>query len=1223
MDNYLDELSRVKELLIREPRGMNISEISEELEINRNSTAKYLDILTSLQEVEVRIQGKAKVYFLSQQVPISNLLKFSSNCFIILNQGLRIVQVNDAFLRHVNVKRKNLVQMKITEIPSAFFTNPALVSLANEAIQGKECRTEICKKTNSGVFYYMVTLTPTQFQDNSPGVIIIFENITEKKKFEIALKESEEKYRMLAETSKDLIAATDLNGAITYVSPAIETILGISAKEVIGKSGFAFLSKKDRQRIITQYKEYLAGNKSLPNLDVEAIRKDGIPVFLEYSVTPLERGGKIFGFLSIGRDITKRKRTEEALSRKTEKLQASERKFRAIFDQTIQFIGLMTPDGTLIEANRAGLDFCGVKESDVLGKPFWETAWWTHSKELQEKLRAAIQDAANGEFVRFEATHTAVDGSLHYVDFSLKPVMDEDGHVVLLIPEGRDITGRKHAEVALKQSERQLTDIIDHLPDATFAIDRQGTVIAWNHAIEEMTGVSANEIIGKGDYEYSVPFYGERRPILIDLILRDDDEIRGKYPNVQKKGDKFISEIYIQRLYGGRGAHLWFIASPLRDTNGSIFGAIESIRDVTDTKQAEEALQKKNTELKSFINNIPDMAWLKDANSNFIAANKAFGDAVGMDPEYLVNHTCEICFGAEAAKKFKEDDQRVMASGKQTIIEESIIDAKKNRIILETIKSPIQDISGKIIGTVGIARDVTRRKQAEEALQKAQAELEQRVKERTAELARVNVSLNAEIDERRQAEQNLRESEERYRALYCNNPSMVFTLDSKGNIISVNPFGANQLGYTVDELIGQPVLNIFYEPDRAAVAEQFKTCLQNPGIVYHWQFRKIRRDGSILWVEEVARAMGGPGSDLNVLVVCQDITERKRAEEKLAESEEKYRLIFDSFVDIYYVTDMQGTVTNISPSLKKLSGYDLNDVIGHNVRDFYAVPKQRNAMLDELHRNGFVDDYIADLKDKDGRIVPVSVNSNIIYDENGKPVRIEGAIRDVTKRKQAEDALHLANTKLNLLSSFTRHDTLNSLTALTGFLDEMKMSLKDPRMLTLLDKNQQIAEIIRSQIEFTQAYQDLGIKKPTWQNIHGLCTRIIPKNDIIAVHLPPPDLEVFADPLLERVFYNLYDNASSHGERTSVFTIRYLHEANRLKIFVEDNGVGIPPDKKKTIFRRGTGHKGFGLFLAGEVLSLTGITIEESGTEGKGARFEITVPKEAYRFTAGAQQEDT
>ncbi len=146
------------------------------------------------------------------------------------------------------------------------------------------------------------------------------------------------------------------------------------------------------------------------------------------------------------KEISERELAQEAL-------RASERRFHAIFDQTFEFIGLMTPDGILIEANRSSLEYAGIDPEDVLGKFFWDTVWWSHSMEAQARLKDAVKRANEGEFVRFEATHPAPDGSIIYVDFSLKPVLDKRGRIELLIPEGRDITDLKKAEAHLRRAK--------------------------------------------------------------------------------------------------------------------------------------------------------------------------------------------------------------------------------------------------------------------------------------------------------------------------------------------------------------------------------------------------------------------------------------------------------------------------------------------------------------------------------------------------------------------------------------------------------------------------------------------------------------------------------------------------------------------------------------------------------------------------------------------------
>jgi PAS domain S-box-containing protein len=183
------------------------------------------------------------------------------------------------------------------------------------------------------------------------------------------------------------------------------------------------------------------------------------------------------------------------------------------------------------------------------------------------------------------------DGQIRWQRWSDRAIFDENGSLAEYQSVGRDVTEQKRAEIALVQSERQLADIINFLPDATLVIDRQGKVIAWNKAIEEMTGIPAAEMVGKGDYEYAIPFYGVRRPILIDLIFESEDTIaRQYYKIIHKKGALLIAETDLPRLKGRR-AVLWGKASPLYDVTGKIIGAIESIRDVTERREMEDAIK--------------------------------------------------------------------------------------------------------------------------------------------------------------------------------------------------------------------------------------------------------------------------------------------------------------------------------------------------------------------------------------------------------------------------------------------------------------------------------------------------------------------------------------------------------------------------------------------------------------------------------------------------------
>ncbi|MCX6691447.1 MAG: HAMP domain-containing sensor histidine kinase, partial [Methanoregula sp.] len=221
---------------------------------------------------------------------------------------------------------------------------------------------------------------------------------------------------------------------------------------------------------------------------------------------------------------------------------------------------------------------------------------------------------------------------------------------------------------------------------------------------------------------------------------------------------------------------------------------------------------------------------------------------------------------------------------------------------------------------------------------------------------------------------------------------------------------------------------------------------------------------------------------------------------------------------------------------------------------------------------------------------------------------------------QAEVALHQANKQLNLLSSITRHDILNQLLALKGYLDLSHEEINNPAtLIEYIEKEEKVANTIEHQIKFTKDYQELGAAAPAWQNVSTSIKRaitLLPMRDV-SVDVDRTDLEVYADPLFEKVFYNLIDNALKYGgDQMKTIRVSSKESDTSLTIICEDDGVGIAAEDKKRLFTKGFGkNSGLGLFLSREILSITGITITENGIPGNGARFEITVPKGGYRFT--------
>ena len=258
---------------------------------------------------------------------------------------------------------------------------------------------------------------------------------------------AERRLEVLFNSAAEFIFLIDAEGTILRANQNVFKISGYPADEVIGRYIKTFFSPDSQHTCDCNFPTLR--EKGYTRSEIDFVCKDGSIINMECSATAVpNEHGDFTSFLIIQRDISERLRT----AREHEE---SERRFRAIFNSTYQFIGLLNPDGTVLEANQTALDFIGLTNADVIGKPFWETPWWTHSAQLQQRLREALHEAMQGKQVRFEAEHIDPHGQKIDIEFSLKPVLDEQGAVVLLIPEGHDISERKQAEENARRMQQE------------------------------------------------------------------------------------------------------------------------------------------------------------------------------------------------------------------------------------------------------------------------------------------------------------------------------------------------------------------------------------------------------------------------------------------------------------------------------------------------------------------------------------------------------------------------------------------------------------------------------------------------------------------------------------------------------------------------------------------------------------------------------------------------
>lgn len=403
------------------------------------------------------------------------------------------------------------------------------------------------------------------------------------------LTESEKKYRELADLLPQMVFETDTDGKITYANRQAYQTFGYPPGALPPELRIlSVIVPEDRQRAIKNLSEIIEDGKTEPR-EYKVSRSDGsvFPVIIYTAL--ISKNGINQGLRGIIIDITERKRFEEAILR-------SEDKYRTLIEH-IQDGVFIIQKGLLEFVNPAFAAILGYSVEEITGKKITRFIAPEDREMVVERYLKRMKGETvpnQNEFRMLKSDRdTRILISMDIGVISLQGIQTSIGTI-------RDVTKQREAEEAVRESERRLADVIEFLPDATLVIDREGKIIAWNRATEQLTGVSARDMLGKGDYEYSIPFYGDRRPILVDLALKADNGIEESYFSTNRTNDKIIGEAYLPDLQGSE-VYLWVTASPLRDSKGAIIGAIESIRDITGRKRDEDELIRAREELEQRV----------------------------------------------------------------------------------------------------------------------------------------------------------------------------------------------------------------------------------------------------------------------------------------------------------------------------------------------------------------------------------------------------------------------------------------------------------------------------------------------------------------------------------------------------------------------------------------------------------------------------------------------
>ncbi len=489
MDPYSDELPPIISLLKANPRGMSVTDIAAAVGVNRNTVSRYLDVLLISGQAEMRTYGKAKVFFLSQRVPISAMLNFSSDIVVVIDRETRIMQANDAACSFAGADRDDLLGKEMARSPLAAFDHPLIRTRIAQALNGADFVEELRFVRQTEIFFFRIKILPTVFNDGSPGVTIILEDISEKKRAEEALRESENMFRALVENINDLIWNLSESGTFTYVSPKSRDLLGYAPEEMVGKTPCDFMAPGDAERARDWLRSLNAETPSSTLFECTMLHKDGRPVFLEANGTAVfDIIGEFTGYRFVCRDITERQHAIRKV-----------KKWKSFLYSVVNNIPSMVfvkelKGQTFVFFNHAAVELLGRTSEDMAGKC---------AKDIfPEDMALFLGNDNNG---LLEKTFLVGNGSGRILRVKKVPISDSRGEAKYMLGIAEDVTDRKIAEDLLVAQRDRAQSYLDVAGVMIAVIGADGRIELMNRKGCRILGYTEAELVGKDWFAAIVP----------------------------------------------------------------------------------------------------------------------------------------------------------------------------------------------------------------------------------------------------------------------------------------------------------------------------------------------------------------------------------------------------------------------------------------------------------------------------------------------------------------------------------------------------------------------------------------------------------------------------------------------------------------------------------------------------------------------------------------------
>ncbi len=971
----------------------------------------------------------------------------------------------------------------------------------------------------------------------------------QRREAERKLRESEERYRSVVEDQTEFICRTKPDRTIIFVNEAFCRYYNVTREEVTGTRFIPPIVDEDRQAV-EELLTSLTPENPVGTIEHRVVTHDGKINWHQW----VDRGifdqkGRCIEIQSVGRDITAGKLAEETASY-----------LGRILDDSLNEIYLFNVESyRFLEVNR------GAREN--LGYSMEELSWLTpldlkpeFTRETFDHLTRPLIEGRT-EKTRFSTVHLRKDGTTYPVEVHLQIMTMQDRRIFFAII--LDITNRKRADEALKEAEERFRILFRQSPIPYQSLDEDGRFLDVNDTWLDTLGYAYHEVVGHWFGDFLEPEqHGHFRESL--LRFKDSGEVHGVEFRMRKKNDGSI----LVSFDGNTG----------KNPDGSFRQAHYVFRDITKEREAELSLIDREERLNLAIIGGDLGTWDWDIPSGRMTINDRWASMIGYEPS-------EIDQSYDSWKELVHPDD---LPG----VLEALWDMAEGRTPHFEYRYRLRGKDGEWIWILDKGRVITFSDDGS-PLRAAGTHLD---------ITKVQI-----------AREQIREMNQYHRGLIEASIDSFVAINEQGKMTDINTATEKLTGCNRDQLIGTDFSDYFTDPRKARRGS--KVAFEK-GMIRDYPLEIQHRDGTIIPVLYNASVYHDPeGRVAGIFVIAHDITSIRKTETALKASEAFLNAVLDSLQDVIGIQKSDHKIIRYNRAGYELLHKTPKEVIGKRCFELLG----RDTPCDDCTTNKAL---VSKRMEQTERYVPelgiwMDCRSKPMLDEHGKVIFIVEQLIDITYRKQAEEAIREANQKLRLLTGLTRHDILNQLSVLQAFHDLILQST-DPEIIhTRIRQSQEACNRIEEIIGFTREYENFGTVSSGWQKIKPLIRSACYEVRLGGLHLTEtidPGLEVYADPIIRKVFTTLIENATRHGESITTIKVFTQTEGDSLLVIFEDDGAGIAEWEKNMIFEHGYGkHTGIGLFLAREILAITGLSIRETGTKGRGARFEIIVPVGKFR----------